>query len=53
LYERKRFPGYKEKANRKIEFYRKLKNFEFVMILPEDLNGIDSFLEKMRESFGI
>ncbi|WP_067729148.1 hypothetical protein [Oceanobacillus damuensis] len=44
LYGSSRFPGYNEKANRKIAFYRSLDDFEFVMLLPEDLNRIDSVL---------
>ncbi|MHA6250887.1 hypothetical protein [Oceanobacillus sp. CAU 1775] len=44
LYGSNRYPGYTEKVVRKIEFYKSLKEYEFVAIFPEDLNQIESLL---------
>lgn len=46
LYGSSRFTGYTERANRKIDFYRSLDDFEFVFILPKDLRSIKTVLNE-------
>jgi predicted nuclease of restriction endonuclease-like RecB superfamily len=36
LYNFKRYKTYKEKADRKIEFFQSLKDYEFIAIMPND-----------------
>ncbi|MGD7053010.1 hypothetical protein [Sutcliffiella horikoshii] len=40
LYHSNKYKGYKEKTERKIDFYRKLEGYAFLPILPEDFKDI-------------
>lgn len=40
LYHSNKYKGYKEKADRKIDYYRKLDGYAFLPILPVDYNNI-------------
>lgn len=53
LYGSDRFEGYTERANRKIEFYQSLADYELILIFPEDIANLDDFFaEYIKPNFG-
>lgn len=52
LYGSDLYPGYSEKTTRKIDFYRSIKEYQFIAIFPKDFKeeGFDRLIRKLEEA---